>query len=126
MSLQQFLEQEKNKKEEKYKYEYNPSWGMQPYWAGGEDMLSTFKEDPSKNITTTKAPMVCGEECNYILQKIKHVCAHKTDYNAVNGCTGEECSGKPGENIDVGFKTFNTYCEYLDAACQNDFTEGRT
>ncbi|CAD0203698.1 unnamed protein product [Chrysodeixis includens] len=121
LSYQQLLDKQGTK--DRFNFAYNPSWGLEAYWAEGEHVLATTTPDP--RIPTEKIPKVCDGECAVAYRKIEHVCAHKSDYQTVHGCEGFYCYGKPGDNLDPGFKTFNSYCEFLDAECKNKFNEGR-
>lgn len=47
---------------------YNPNYGYEPYWPNGE-WVYELPRDRDMNISTTKVPTVCGEECNYLYTK---------------------------------------------------------
>ncbi|XP_069360876.1 uncharacterized protein [Maniola hyperantus] len=71
------------------------------------------------NATTTPKPMlVCGDECPYIYRKVQHVCARTTNNLWLNGCK-DNCWGNWIDDLTGGFRTFDTYCEFLNAQCRS-------
>ncbi|XP_062532197.1 uncharacterized protein LOC105841326 isoform X2 [Bombyx mori] len=98
---------------------YNPNYGYEPYWPNGE-WVYELPRDRDMNISTTKVPTVCGEECNYLYTKIGNVCAHKSDDLRYFGCWWHGCSGYEVDDLTQGFTTFSTYCGFLDAKCKSD------
>lgn len=68
-----------------------------------------------------------------ICYRIKHVCARLSNDTMLNpnGCAttllefeaDSICTGKPGDNFDHGYTTFDTYCEFLAAQCRIKFYE---
>lgn len=123
LSVQEMKERIRKKK---FEYKYNPNYGFEAYWVDGEWVLFTTTIRTTKGETTTKQLTVCDDECNYLYRKIKEVCGRLSDFESVSACSGTKCSGKPGVNLKSAFKTFNTYCEFLDNQCENKFyTEKR-
>ncbi|PZC73968.1 hypothetical protein B5X24_HaOG208494 [Helicoverpa armigera] len=118
LSVQEMKERIRKKK---FEYKYNPNYGFEAYWVDGEWVLFTTTIRTTKGETTTKQLTVCDDECNYLYRKIKEVCGRLSDFESVSACSGTKCSGKPGVNLKSAFKTFNTYCEFLDNQCENKF-----
>lgn len=63
----------------------------------------------------------------YTCYRIKKVCARSSDnteypYGACNtGAFSWRCSGKPGDDYQLGYVTFVTYCAFLNAQCHAKF-----
>ncbi|XP_046971738.1 uncharacterized protein LOC124538650 [Vanessa cardui] len=107
---------------QKYGYVYNPTYGYEPYWEDG-DWVFTVKELPP-GVTTTSVPLVCGEECSYLYTGIGKVCGRKADHLGVDGCHKGWIYGCDGDTMDdqtQGYRTFDTYCKFLDAQCREEF-----
>ncbi|KAG6453234.1 hypothetical protein O3G_MSEX008033 [Manduca sexta] len=99
---------------------YNPNEGYEPYWPDGEWVFE-LPRDRDLNASTTKWPLVCGEECIYLYTRIGKVCGHVSDDVTYYGCTASFCSGWYVDDLTGGFKTFDTYCNFLDVQCRNKF-----
>ncbi|KAJ0173863.1 hypothetical protein K1T71_011012 [Dendrolimus kikuchii] len=95
---------------------YNPNYGYEPYWKDGDWVFMEPKQlttDPSST-KTTPHPTICGDECTYLYRRIKHVCARNLDNVDPGMCHwyANECE------FTSGFKTFDTYCQFLDTKCK--------
>ncbi|XP_060805235.1 uncharacterized protein LOC132902819 [Amyelois transitella] len=102
---------------------YNPHNGYEPYWKDGEWHIRNPGDWDFSNITTTRPPTVCGDECPYLFTRIKHVCAKQSKQISHDSCskTGVHYCGEH-ENIwypqmRYAYKTFPTYCSFLNAEC---------
>ncbi|VVC86491.1 unnamed protein product [Leptidea sinapis] len=76
------------------------------------------------NETTTKVPLVCGEECNYLYTRVGAVCGRQINNKEYEQCItffGWFCISGSWDEFHRTFKTFNTYCEFLDAQCKSSF-----
>ncbi|XP_045502797.1 uncharacterized protein LOC123699812 isoform X1 [Colias croceus] len=103
---------------------YNPNHGYEPYWPGGDWVFKDPELGP--NETTTKVPLVCGEECNYLYTRIGAVCARQAnnvDYERCSGIWIGFCLGYRYDEFHRGFYTFDTYCKFLDAQCRTGFKD---
>ncbi|XP_061384647.1 uncharacterized protein LOC133320393 isoform X2 [Danaus plexippus] len=101
---------------------FNPNYGYEPYWADGSWVFQNKELPPG--VTTTQVPMVCGEECIDIYTSIGEVCARRVDILHYHGCTPTVfawyCSGAEIDEQSEGYRTFPTYCRFLDAQCHSE------
>ncbi|CAH1637531.1 unnamed protein product [Spodoptera littoralis] len=102
-------------KKKRFRFKYNPHKGYEPYWVGGEKVMSTTS--PKPGTTTTVAPLICGYDCNYIYQRIKEVCTVLVNRLISVQCWW--CTGKPGYQLSKTYVTM-TYCDFLGIQCQED------
>ncbi|XP_050354374.1 uncharacterized protein LOC126776124 isoform X1 [Nymphalis io] len=102
---------------------YNPMYGYEPYWEDGDWVFAV--KLPKGNVSTTSVPQVCGEECFYLYTSIGKVCGRKADHVSVDGCDpwSYRCNGETVDDQTSGYKTFDTYCKFLDAQCRSSFNK---
>ncbi|CAF4797052.1 unnamed protein product [Pieris macdunnoughi] len=102
---------------------YNPNHGYEPYWPGGHWLYLDKELGP--NETTTKTPLVCGEECNYLYTRVGKVCARTVDNKEYQQCVSifGLCLGWWRDEFYRGFHTFDTYCKFLDAQCRTEYSK---
>ncbi|CAK1553346.1 unnamed protein product [Leptosia nina] len=104
--------------------DYNPHHGFEPYWPGGDWLFKDPELPPHE--TTTKVPLVCGEECNYLYTRIGKVCGRQVSNAEHHVCVtffGLFCITPPYDEFHRGFYTFDTYCKFLDAQCRTTIGE---
>ncbi|KAF9419947.1 hypothetical protein HW555_003659, partial [Spodoptera exigua] len=100
-------------RKERYRFKYNPHKGYEPYWVGGDYVLTTTT--PKPGTTVTEAPRVCLYDCNFVYQKIKAVCAIWV--HELPDKRGYPGSGNPAYSITKAYKTY-TYCGFLAEQCK--------
>ncbi|KAF9803447.1 hypothetical protein SFRURICE_005251 [Spodoptera frugiperda] len=106
-------------KKKRFQFKYNPNKGYEPYWVGGEHILTSTT--PGRGTTTTTPPPICNYDCNYIYQKITAVCAVYID--ALPKVVCGACTGKPGGYLEYDItKAYYTmkYCDFLAVQCKQD------
>ncbi|XP_052756320.1 uncharacterized protein LOC116413196 [Galleria mellonella] len=108
---------------DEYDLKYNnPNIGYEPYWPHGEWLI----QDPNEgaNVSTTKIPTVCGDECNSLYMDVGEVCAHRADNLYYDGCwyfietIWYHCNADIIDTRVKGYVTFDNYCAFLDAKCK--------
>ncbi|CAG9789166.1 unnamed protein product [Diatraea saccharalis] len=105
------------------KKHYYPNYGYEPYWADGEFMIKHPDYDLKPGQSTTKMPLVCGEECGYIFLRVRHLCASKSTIYWLPYCYGTSCYGHIVPDLTKEYRDFNSYCELLNANCRLSPTE---
>ncbi|XP_063831148.1 uncharacterized protein LOC135080440 [Ostrinia nubilalis] len=101
-------------------YFYWPNYGYEKYWADGDWIIRDHKYDLGPNETTTKIPLVCGEECNYMNRKIGEVCGQRASWYRFPSCYDDSCYGMIFKEILIyNYRTFETYCKFLDQQCRD-------
>ncbi|RVE55290.1 hypothetical protein evm_000188 [Chilo suppressalis] len=96
---------------------YYPNYGYEPYWTHGQYLIRHPDADLKPGQSTTKMPLVCGEECGYIYTRIKHLCAGKSSKWYLRYCY--ECYyGHHIVDFTDNYRDFNSYCELLNANCR--------
>ncbi|CAH2094220.1 unnamed protein product [Euphydryas editha] len=107
----------------------NPTYGYEPYWQDGTWVFDQkeVEQDGNGTVSSTSMPQVCGEECNYLYTNIGEVCGRQTNNKAYKGCEEYNvvllirwyCDGQQVDDLSKGFRTFPTYCKFLDAQCRS-------
>ncbi|XP_075983201.1 uncharacterized protein LOC142981290 [Anticarsia gemmatalis] len=116
---------------ERYTFKYNPHLGYEPYWVDGEPYVTDpWIAKSNQKLTTTTAPIICGDVCHPIYQKVKEVCGRWSDNSRTSGCWppiffDKWCTGRPGDQLTDGFETFPTYCAFLARNCRMTFIQPR-
>ncbi|XP_041969842.1 uncharacterized protein LOC121726517 isoform X2 [Aricia agestis] len=119
--LETYLHYQKEESEARDK-EYNPKHGYEPYWVDGHWVFQT--PTVKEGETTTPMPQVCGDECSYLYQPIREVCGRDIADTSISGCLYlgflKRCdNAEMDDHMAYGYKTFNTYCEFLDVKCKD-------